>query len=58
MGRLDDLSGLSKDELVLITKLAEQCERYDEMTQFVRHFMSKISSDPSQEEKNLFRPHL
>jgi 14-3-3 protein epsilon len=53
MGKLDNLSNLSKDELILLSKMAEQSERYEEMIEFVRHFISKISSEPSVEERNI-----
>lgn len=53
MGKLDNLSGLSKDELILLSKMAEQSERYEEMIDFVRHFISKVTSELTVEERNI-----
>ena len=53
MGKLDHPEGLSKDELILLSKMSEQCERYEEMIDFVRHFISKVSGELSVEERNI-----
>ena len=53
MGKLDNLSSLSKDELILLSKMAEQSERYEEMIEFVREFISKVSSELTVEERNI-----
>lgn len=53
MGKLDNLSSLSKDELILLSKMAEQSERYEEMIDFVRHFISKVTSELTVEERNI-----
>jgi 14-3-3 protein epsilon len=53
MGKLDHPESLSKDELILLSKMSEQCERYEEMIDFVRHFISKMSGELSVEERNI-----
>ena len=53
MGKLENLSNLSKEELIIMARMAEQCERYEEMIEFVRHFISKISSELSEDERNI-----
>jgi 14-3-3 protein epsilon len=53
MGKLDNFSHLSKEELLLLSRMAEQCERYDEMIEFVRHFISKSTSDFTDDERNI-----
>ncbi|OMJ93527.1 hypothetical protein SteCoe_3505 [Stentor coeruleus] len=53
MGKLDNIGGLSKEELLLLSRMAEQCERYDEMIDFVRHFISKCTSEFTDEERNI-----
>jgi 14-3-3 protein epsilon len=53
MGKLDNLSGLSKDELILLSKMAEQSERYEEMVDYVKHFISKATSEMTVEERNI-----
>ena len=53
MGKLDNLSSLTKDELILLSKMAEQSERYEEMIDFVRHFISKVTSELTVEERNI-----
>ena len=53
MGKLDNISHLSKEELLLLSRLAEQCERYDEMMDYVRHFISKCTSEFTDDERNI-----
>ena len=53
MGKLDNLSGLSKEELLLLSRWAEQAERYDEMLEFVRHFIGKCESELTEDERNI-----
>ncbi|OMJ76102.1 hypothetical protein SteCoe_24605 [Stentor coeruleus] len=53
MGKLDNLSSLSKDELILLSKMAEQSERYEEMIDYVKHFISKATSEMTVEERNI-----
>lgn len=53
MGKLENLDSLSKEELILLSKMAEQSERYEEMVEFVRKFISKITSEPTVEERNI-----
>ena len=53
MGKLDNVGNLSKEELLLLSRMAEQCERYDEMIDFVRHFISKCSSEFTDDERNI-----
>ena len=53
MGLLDNLENLSKQELLLLSRMAEQSERYDEMMDLVRHFISKCSSEFTEDERNI-----
>lgn len=53
MGKLENLSGLSKEELLLLSRMAEQTERYEEMIEFVRHFISKCDSELAEDERNI-----
>ena len=53
MGKLDNLSNLSKDELLLLSRMAEQSERYEEMIEFVRHFITKCDSELTEDERNI-----
>ena len=53
MGKLDNLSHLSKDELILLSKMAEQTERYEEMIEFVRHFINIATGELTVEERNI-----
>ena len=53
MGLLDNLGNLSKQELLLLSRMAEQSERYDEMMDLVRHFISKCSSEFTEDERNI-----
>ena len=53
MGLLDNLESLSKQELLLLSRMAEQSERYDEMMNLVRHFISKCSSEFTEDERNI-----
>ena len=53
MGKLENLDSLSKDELILLSKMSEQSERYEEMVEFVRRFVSKVSSELTVEERNI-----
>ena len=53
MGKLENTESLSKEELLLLSRMAEQCERYEEMLEFVRLFISKSSSELSDDERNI-----
>ena len=53
MGLLDNLENLSKQELLLLSRMAEQSERYDEMMDLVRHFISKCSTEFTEDERNI-----
>jgi 14-3-3 protein epsilon len=53
MGKFENLSELSKEELLLLSRMAEQCERYDEMIEFVRHFISKTTAELPEDERNI-----
>ena len=53
MGKLDNLSGLSKEELLLLSRMAEQSERYEEMIEFVRHFIGKCEFELTEDERNI-----
>jgi 14-3-3 protein epsilon len=53
MGKLENLGNLSKEELLLLCRLSEQSERYDEMMEYARHFISKCSSEFSDDERNI-----
>ena len=53
MVKLNDLSSLSKSELLLLCRMSEQSERYEEMIEFVRAFISKDHSELSTEERNI-----
>lgn len=53
MGRIDDLSSLSKAELLQLAKLAEHAERYEEMVEFIRAYVQKERTSLSTEDRNL-----
>lgn len=53
MGKLENIAELSKEEILLLCRMAEQCERYDEMIDFVRHYISKCSGEFSDDERNI-----
>ncbi|OMJ73243.1 hypothetical protein SteCoe_28120 [Stentor coeruleus] len=53
MAKLANLGLLSRQELLLLCKMAEQTERYEEMIEFVRAFTSKDHSELSVEERNI-----
>jgi len=53
MGLLDNVASLSKPELLLLSRMAEQCERYDEMIDYVRHFIGKCTSEFTEDERNI-----
>src|SRR5690349_7717307 len=53
MGRIDDLSSLSKPELLQLAKLAEHAERYEEMVEFIRAYVQKERASLSTEDRNL-----
>ncbi|OMJ93472.1 hypothetical protein SteCoe_3594 [Stentor coeruleus] len=53
MVKLDNLSSLSRAELLLLCRMSEQSERYEEMIEFVRAFISKEHSELSVEERNI-----
>jgi 14-3-3 protein epsilon len=53
MGKLDNVSSLSREELLLLSRMAEQTERYEEMIEFVRLFISKAESEFSEDERNI-----
>ena len=53
MAKLENLGSLSRAELLLLCRMAEQSERYEEMIEFVRAFISKDHSELSVEERNI-----
>ena len=53
MSKLDNLSSLSRAELLLLCRMSEQSERYEEMIEFVRAFIAKDHSELSVEERNI-----
>ena len=53
MGKLENTESLSKEELLLLSRMAEQCERYEEMLEFVRQFISRSSAELSDDERNI-----
>ncbi|CAG9333203.1 unnamed protein product [Blepharisma stoltei] len=53
MGKIDDLSSLSKGELLQLAKLAEHAERYEEMVEFIRAYVQKDRAALSTEDRNL-----
>lgn len=53
MAKLANLETLSQEELLLLSRMAEQSERYEEMLDFVKVFISKSSSEVSVDERNI-----
>ncbi|OMJ88655.1 hypothetical protein SteCoe_9353 [Stentor coeruleus] len=53
MAKLANQGSLSRTELLLLCKMAEQTERYEEMIEFVRAFIAKDHSELSVEERNI-----
>lgn len=53
MAKLGNLAALSRAELLLLCRMAEQSERYEEMIEFVRAFVSKDQVELSVEERNI-----
>mmetsp|Transcript_19150 Transcript_19150/g.19160 ORF Transcript_19150/g.19160 Transcript_19150/m.19160 type:complete len:249 (-) Transcript_19150:26-772(-) len=53
MGKIDDISSLSRSELMHLAKLAEHAERYEELVSFMREFVKKERTALSLEERNL-----
>lgn len=49
---IDDLSTLSREQLVSLSRMAEQSERYEEMIQFVKAFIGH-GGELSVEERNI-----
>ena len=47
------MSGKTRDELIYLARLAEQCERYDEMMNYVIHFCEASKSELTKDEKDL-----
>lgn len=43
----------SRDELIYLSKLAEQCERYDEMVDYTKQFARIGSNELSLDERNI-----
>jgi 14-3-3 protein epsilon len=44
---------LEKEELIYLARLSEQTERYSEMIDYVKHFVTKTTQDLSVEERNI-----
>ena len=44
---------LEKEELIYLARLSEQTERYSEMIEYVKHFVSKTTQDLSVEERGI-----
>ena len=53
MVKLENLNSLSKPELLLLCRMAEQSERYEEMIEFVRAFITKEHTELTVEERNI-----
>ena len=53
MKSIDNLDALDRDELIYLSRLAEQSERYEEMVDYVKAYIKKSSSDLSVEERNI-----
>ena len=53
MSKLANLGALSRAELLLLCRMSEQSERYEEMIEFVRAFISKEQVELSVEERNI-----
>ena len=47
------MSGKTREELIYLARLAEQCERYDEMMNYVIHFCEATKEELSKDEKDL-----
>jgi 14-3-3 protein epsilon len=47
------MSGKTRDELIYLARLAEQCERYDEMMNYVIHFCEASKAELTKDEKDL-----
>jgi 14-3-3 protein epsilon len=45
---------LEREELIYLARLSEQTERYPEMIEYVKHFVSKSTQDLQPEERNIF----
>ena len=53
MSRLSNLSSLSREELVLLSRMAEQSERHEEMLEFIKIFISSSATELSSDERNI-----
>ena len=47
------MSGKTPQELLYLAKLAEQCERYDEMMNYVVHFCEATKDELTPDERTL-----
>ena len=47
------MSGKTREELIYLAKLAEQCERYDEMMNYVVHFCEATKDELTNDERTL-----
>ena len=47
------MSGKTREELIYLARLAEQCERYDEMMNYVVHFCEATKEELTQDERTL-----
>ena len=53
MKNISNPETLEKEELIYLARLAEQTERYSEMIEYVKQFVSKTHQDLSVEERNI-----
>ena len=49
----DDIKNRTREELLYLAKLAEQCDRFDEMVQYVTAFCKASGDELTVEERNI-----
>lgn len=53
MSKLSNPSSLSNEELLLLSRMAEQSERHEEMLEFIKLFIHNTSAELSSDERNI-----
>ena len=53
MVKLSDLSNYSREELLYLSKLAEQCDRFDEMVEYIVQFSKLGEEELTVDERNI-----
>ena len=51
---MSDSEGKSRDELIYLARLAEQCDRYSEMIVYVENFAKLGNDEMTVDERNIF----